>query len=261
MLVQWDASCPLLDAPIGYVMTVHERVKNITKILTFPNTTQDQISRVFTVSQGGVYEITVSTDVVDAIPAPTFVYTPPAIPPPLEIQVVSETNGSYFVYWQEHKKPSVSVNYTFEVLISEGRKIIESTAQRFEVDNPPFLYADSTEDVCSFAVQLKTQDGYRSVLSETVTVLNPVHAAWSDNISKTSLTTVLVIVCFLLIALGGAFGFLYMRHRRLQNSFTRFANSHYDSRADAATFDDNCLDEDDAPQIRGFSDDEPLVIA
>ncbi|KRT81787.1 Fibronectin domain-containing protein [Oryctes borbonicus] len=261
MLVQWDASCPLIDDAIGYVVTVHEIVKNITKVLTFPNITQDQVSKVFSVCQGGKYEIIVATDVENAIPSGKIIYTPPPIPPPLEIQVASEINGSYFIYWEEHKKPSVNINYTFEVLINEGNTINRSTAQVFEVDKPPFVYTNTTGSIYSFAVQLKTQDDYRSVLSEVVTVIKSLQAAWGNDISKTSLTTVLVIVCFLLIIMGGAFGFLYIRHRRLQNSFTRFANSHYDTRADAATFDDNGLEEDDTPQIRGFSDDEPLVIA
>lgn len=261
MLVQWDASCPLIEEPVGYVVIIHERVKNFNKSFTFPNITQDQISRTFSVSQGGVYEITVATDVDNAIRSETFVYTPPPIPPPLEIQVAAEINGTYFIYWQEHKTPSVSINYTFEVLVNEGNKINISTAQIFEVDTPPFIYSNTTASEYSFAVQLKTQDGYRSQLSEIVTVFNSLQAIWSDNISKNSLTTVLVIVSLLLICMGSAFGFLYIRHRRLQNSFTRFANSHYDTRADAATFEDNCLEEDDTPQIRGFSDDEPLVIA
>ncbi|KAK9731833.1 Fibronectin type III domain [Popillia japonica] len=240
MLVQWDASCPLKDDPIGYV---------------------DRISKPFLVSQGGIYEISVSTDVEDAIPTDKIVYVPPPIPPPLEVQVVPEPNGSYFIYWQEHKKPSVNINYTFQVLISEGNTLNESTALIFEVKEPPFVFTNVSSNEYSFAVQLKTQDNYTSVLSGILTIMKPINSAWTDNITKTSLTTVLVIVCLLLVVLGGAFGFLYIRHRRLQNSFTRFANSHYDTRADAATFDDNALEEDDTPQIRGFSDDEPLVIA
>lgn len=261
MLVQWDASCPLKDDPIGYVVTIHEKVKNITKTFRFLNVKQDRISKPFLVSQGGIYEISVSTDVEDAIPTDKIVYVPPPIPPPLEVQVVPEPNGSYFIYWQEHKKPSVNINYTFQVLISEGNTLNESTALIFEVKEPPFVFTNVSSNEYSFAVQLKTQDNYTSVLSGILTIMKPINSAWTDNITKTSLTTVLVIVCLLLVVLGGAFGFLYIRHRRLQNSFTRFANSHYDTRADAATFDDNALEEDDTPQIRGFSDDEPLVIA
>ncbi|XP_030833611.1 sortilin-related receptor isoform X4 [Strongylocentrotus purpuratus] len=59
-----------------------------------------------------------------------------------------------------------------------------------------------------------------------------------------------------------------VRHRRLQQSFMSFANSHYDTRSGTATFatsdDDDGGDlgsDEDQPMIRGFSDDVPLVIA
>ena len=70
------------------------------------------------------------------------------------------------------------------------------------------------------------------------------------------------VILVLVIALG----IYFMRHRRLQRSFLSFANSHYDTRSERTTFtgtgDDDDLDaEEDQPMIRGFSDDEPLVIA
>ena len=48
---------------------------------------------------------------------------------------------------------------------------------------------------------------------------------------------VVVPVLFLLLlgACGGLLA-LYMRHRRLQNNFTTFANSHYNSRLGSAIF-------------------------
>ncbi|XP_070547458.1 sortilin-related receptor-like [Ptychodera flava] len=55
-----------------------------------------------------------------------------------------------------------------------------------------------------------------------------------------------------------------VRHHRLQRSFTQFANSHYDSRSGTTTFSvegDGLGEEEDSPMIRGFSDDEPLVVA
>lgn len=71
-----------------------------------------------------------------------------------------------------------------------------------------------------------------------------------------------------LVALGLVLAFLVVRHRRLQRSFVSFANTHYDTRSGATTFstgaDNGGLaddEDDDDPIIRGFSDDEPLVVA
>merc|ERR1711911_218914 len=58
-----------------------------------------------------------------------------------------------------------------------------------------------------------------------------------------------------------ALAVLLVRQRRLQRSFVNFVNPHYDTRSGAATFTDQTLEEENSPVIRGFSDDEPLVIA
>lgn len=81
------------------------------------------------------------------------------------------------------------------------------------------------------------------------------------SVSSTNMTAVLVPSLLIILVLILIAAFLVVRNRRLQSSFTRFTNSHYDTRSDAATFDNNGLDEEESPQIRGFSDDEPLVIA
>ncbi|KAL1138528.1 hypothetical protein AAG570_008591 [Ranatra chinensis] len=68
----------------------------------------------------------------------------------------------------------------------------------------------------------------------------------------------LVVIIMLVIALA----VYVVRHRQLQNSFTLFANSYYSTRSGAARFtSSDGLDDEDSPVIRGFSDDEPLVIA
>ncbi|XP_070808754.1 LOW QUALITY PROTEIN: sortilin-related receptor [Pituophis catenifer annectens] len=82
--------------------------------------------------------------------------------------------------------------------------------------------------------------------------------------SKDVAAIVVPVLFLLLVTVGVGFVVLYMRHRRLQNSFTAFANSHYNSRLGSAVFSsgDDLGDEDDeAAMITGFSDDVPMVIA
>ncbi|XP_067826959.1 sortilin-related receptor isoform X2 [Heptranchias perlo] len=91
------------------------------------------------------------------------------------------------------------------------------------------------------------------------------NAAASKSPKSTDVAAIVVPVMFLLLViLGIGFVVLYVRHRRLQNSFTAFANSHYNSRLGSAVFssgDELGDDDEDAPLINGFSDDVPMVIA
>lgn len=111
--------------------------------------------------------------------------------------------------------------------------------------------------------------------------------------NASSIMSIVIPICLLVVALGAALAYFVVRNRRLSNSFTQFANSHYDTRRGQATFPGTvdaglgkllspCAskqindffskllivllfffigEEDDNPVIRGFSDDEPLVIA
>lgn len=53
------------------------------------------------------------------------------------------------------------------------------------------------------------------------------------------------------------------RHRRLQSSFSRFVNSHYDTRTGATRLGGNTFEDDHDHHndtSRSFADDEPLVV-
>lgn len=148
--------------------------------------------------------------------------------------------------------------------MSEGSILTPDTAKRYEVSAPPFFFnSNSTNSTYTFAVRIKTNLGYRSHLSELTSVSRSmVSVGKVEKVKTTNLSVILIPVCLLIVVLLLALSVLYIRHKKLQNSFTRFTNTHYNPRSEAATFEDNGLEEEDtSPQIRGFSDDEPLVIA
>lgn len=148
--------------------------------------------------------------------------------------------------------------------MSEG-PFNESTAQVFVVKSPPFVYSNASATNYTFALRVKTTLGYESNLSPrygAIVLQGRGADAQNANLNNTNLTAILVPTFLLVMVLSIILVMVIVRHQRLQNSFTRFANSHYDTRSGAATFDDhNGLEEEEQPQITGFSDDEPLVIA
>lgn len=215
-----------------------------------------KLSHTVTVENGGTYSIKVSTNAPNAAYSEPVTYTAPPIYPPFEVKVLPEVNGSFFVYWGELEvKPNGPFSY--EVLVQEGTSLDEHKAQKFTVDHPPFIYTNDSASTYTFAVRIKTEKGYVSLLSDSLSKVSQKQVVENSvNVPAIVIPSLLVLICLIAVIT-----FLVIRNRRLHNSFVRFANSHYSSRSGAATFDDNGLEEEESPRIIGFSDDEPLVVA
>lgn len=153
---------------------------------------------------------------------------------------------------------------TYVVLLSKHGDL--SNAELYNATQPPLTVPRMASGYTyHVAVKLVDEHGFQSAPSPTLSVGI---AGESLSIKAGSLIGVVVGVVVLLAALGLLLGFMVVRHRRLQRSFVSFANTHYDTRSGATTFTTGAEnaglgdeDDDDEPVIRGFSDDEPLVIA
>ncbi|XP_034183961.1 sortilin-related receptor [Osmia lignaria lignaria] len=267
IIVSWSASCPTIDEPIRYTISMTELTLNKSFVVTLAPTKETLMKHTFNcIKHSGKYRITVATDVENAIPRQPVIYTAPIILPPHQVKVLHENEG-LLVFWQEHDLPeSIKTDkYHYEILMVEGHTMNESLAKVFKVEQPPYTFKDVKPDVIySFAVRLVTEEGYMSPLSETYSTRNLGEVSSLPVTMNTSnILSFAIPICLLIVALGSALAYFIVRHRRLSNSFTQFANSHYDTRRGQATFPGTTdgLEEEDSPVIRGFSDDEPLVIA
>lgn len=265
MIVHWNASCPSFNNnATRYVVTITETSLNHTSAITTLPTNDSYIETHFRVHSGGHYNITVQTDAENAVIAGPISYDAPPIPSPHQFQVEPKENGSYILFWKDQplEKTVHPDVYQYEILVSEGKTLNESIAKRFLAPAPPFTLYDVSEGIVySFAVRAVTLNGYKSSLSEIRSIEVPL-GSWTAAVRSGVLLWTVLPGLILVVGLVMALTFFMWRHRRLQHSFASFANSHYDTRSGAATFGGaDGLEEEDSPVIRGFSDDEPLVIA
>lgn len=110
--------------------------------------------------------------------------------------------------------------------------------------------------ILSFAFQ-----GFLSNIAE-IEHVEPQPDAWLSTMLKEGTSPWLIIVPVVFVIVLGAVAVLFLqRHRRLQNSFSRFANSHYDTKTGATRIGADALEDvDDHHEVPRFTDDEPLVI-
>ncbi|XP_049769267.1 sortilin-related receptor-like [Schistocerca cancellata] len=267
MHISWNSPCPRMLSPVNYVITVTEVNLKKSSSVRLGNTTGTYLSHQLIVARGGSYHVEVAQDVVGAKKAAAYppVWHAAPLPVPHSIKAMEAANQSILVYWQEPQLPNEMLNtsYRYKVLVSEGPAFDQQKATEYEIRGPPLTLDElKSGQTYSFAVQLQTKEGYCSQPSEVVSLLSPDKGSWVAVLTASSVAGVVVPVIVVVGLLLAVVGFLVYRHRRLQHSFVSFANSHYDTRSGSATFSGaDGLDEDDSPAIRGFSDDEPLVIA
>lgn len=123
----------------------------------------------------------------------------------------------------------------------------------------------------TMGIRSKTANGYYSQIHE-IEHIEVQPDAWLSQVLPTKTSAWMVIIPMLLvISMGGIVFYMVRRHRRLSNSFSRFANSHYDTKTGTTRIGDeddhhhhhhphHHNSSDNINDLPSFDDDEPLVL-
>lgn len=168
-------------------------------------------------------------------------------------------------------------SFTYEIVIYKGmwpaevpkdakvHKVIEAAAPPISVGGQHFYNEDVALDE-AFTIGVRVKDlkyGYISEISEVEhIVIHPDYLAFEEE--RTSAVVPFILVMLIICSIGGVGYFLFQKRRRQQASFSRFANSHYDTKTGATRIGDSLDDEETMHQVHErnqhrFAADEPLV--
>jgi len=211
--------------------------------------------------------------------APVFKVIAP-FPAPMEFRTLTDLyheTGMFKLQWSaprnfpEDKIDAYEVFHATDLHDGDTNFVLyaTTTAKNLTIDTLPYVHDHS------FKVRMVAKSGYPGLFTNIETVKRPNNAKELELLhphdgsatpkpspANSGLVAGLVVFgCIIITVLVTVLIFYVVRHRRLQNSFTSFANSHYDNRSGTTTFGTNDLEVDDQPMIRCFADDEPLIVA
>uniref|UniRef100_A0A8C5QIZ1 Sortilin-related receptor n=1 Tax=Leptobrachium leishanense TaxID=445787 RepID=A0A8C5QIZ1_9ANUR len=267
MLIKWESPYDSPDSNMTYIVSVKDLIKKTDQHYKV-NTRNSTIEyRLGNLEPGGKYYVTIQLRNMSKEAGIKVSTVPLSAPEALKLLTESD---HVLLFWKSLalKEKMFNESRGYEIHMTDGSTNVtaclgNTTDNFFKISNLKMGHN------YSFAVQARCLFGGQICGEPAILLYNELGAAADPEFSKSARSTdvaaIVVPVLFLLLVLTGlGFVILYMRHRRLQNSFTAFANSHYSSRLGSAIFssgDDIGEDDDDAPMITGFSDDVPMVIA
>lgn len=262
MKITWERACAYKKKEaIHYELRITDDVMNKSSYFQLPSKEGVPQSHEVEVHYGGQYSVSVRhASLSDARYSQPVVCSGPPIPPPYEL-TFNPSDESFF--WRVNPAmPSnlIAKNNTFELFVSKNSNMSE--AKSYSSFAPPLIIDDLSPGIIYYAaVALKDADGYLSPKSSILRIEKPIGS--EIVLSQNSVVGVAVSVFLVVVALVVIVAIMAVRHRRLARSFLTFANTHYDRSQGTTliTTDHNLDEDDDSPMIRGFSDDEPMVIA
>ncbi|XP_050777880.1 sortilin-related receptor isoform X3 [Gopherus flavomarginatus] len=266
-VIKWESPYDSPDQDMLYAVAVKDLIKKtdkIYKVKTRNSTVEYTIKKL---EPGGKYHIIVQLGNMSK--ESSMKITTVSLSAPDALKIITE-NDHILLFWKSLalKESYFNESRGYEIHMFDSTMNItaylgNTTENFFKISNLKIghNYSFTVQARCLYSGQM---------CGEPATLLYDELGTGEDaSASKTGKSTdvaaiVVPILFLLLVTMGIGFVVLYTRHRRLQNSFTAFANSHYSSRLGSAIFssgDDLGEDDDEAPMITGFSDDVPMVIA
>ncbi|KAM6959084.1 sortilin-related receptor [Aplochiton taeniatus] len=266
--LKWQPPYDTPSSPLLYAVHVRDVIRKVDrdyKVASQNNTVEYVVKGL---EPGGRYSISVRLRNMSKEASYTLSTAP--LPAPEALKILTE-NDHVFLFWKSLAVREKGFNETrgYEVHVHDSVSNLSSylgntTETYFRISS---LLAGHNY---TFSVQARCLLGGQLCGEPALLLYDQLGTAASDGSQAVQqgsgdMAAVVVPVLFLLLlALCGGLVALYLRHRRLQNNFTAFANSHYNSRLGSAIFssgDELGDDDEDDPMISGFSDDVPMVIA
>ncbi|XP_054168279.1 sortilin-related receptor-like [Oppia nitens] len=269
-ILSWNSSCDKMSkTPVVYRICIRDLVKNRDNWFQLSPRNTTSIEMPLYIHFGATYEIKVGTDNQNARYTRPLRLTPTPLPRVTKLDAIQQYNGSLYIIWKTiddnvWPKELRNHSYSYKVYISTEPNTDEVDIRH--IPRPPLIYPAQHGKYYHISVALVEEHGYSGPVSDTIIIGNHMIPSYGENavvIQRTSVIGVVVGIGIIVTALVIALAIFVTRHRRLQRSFLQFASSHYNTRSDSATFttNDGLEEEDESPVFRGFSDDEPLVLA
>ncbi|XP_029628708.1 sortilin-related receptor isoform X2 [Salmo trutta] len=265
--LKWQPPYDSPSAPLTYAVHLKDVVRKTEssyKLTTQNNTVEYCLKGL---EPGGHYSVSVRLRNMSKEASYTLNTMP--LPAPEALKILTEKDH-VFLFWKSLavKERSFNESRGYEVHVydslSNSTVLLGNTTETFFRISSLLAghnYTFSVQARCLLNGQLC---GEPALLLYDQLGQGPSDAVRNSGQSGDMAVVVVPVLFLLLLGLCGVLVVLYLRHRRLQNNFTAFSNSHYNSRLGSAIFssgDELGDDDEDTPMISGFSDDVPMVIA
>uniref|UniRef100_A0A3Q2DBT9 Fibronectin type-III domain-containing protein n=1 Tax=Cyprinodon variegatus TaxID=28743 RepID=A0A3Q2DBT9_CYPVA len=236
--LKWQPPYDTPDAPLTYVIHVKDVIRKAERDykLTSRNNTVEYLLK--GLEPGGRYSVSVRLR--NMTKEASFNLNTVPLSAPEALKILTE-NDHVFLFWKSLAVREKGFNESrgYEVRMSDSE-----TNQTSYLGNTTETYFRINSLLAghnyTFSVQASCLLGGQLCGEPALLLYNPQtgssDASRAESRSRDMASVVVPVLFLLLVVVGGGLVALYVRHRRLQNNFTAFANSHYNSRLGSAIF-------------------------